>query len=158
MNSPKISFIFAAVLGVILSANPAASYSADKNADSSAKTELLADGHEVAFSSFVQENLTKYSKKAEWAQVEKIVTQYSQSPSQLRNLSADDKAAFEKAVSKLNKRLSRIKGQEGTKWASDLSKTTRQIQLIWDFDLESLTPGFIETPLPVAVSGTKSVM
>lgn len=158
MNTKKKSIIFAAVLGVILSANPMASYSYSLNADSNIQAELLAGGHEVEFSSFVKDNLTKYSQKADWAHVEKIVTQYNQNPSQLHNLSANDKLTFEKAVKTLNKRLVRLNDQKGQEWASDLNSTAKQIRFIWNFDLESLTPGFIETPLPVATTTVKAVM
>lgn len=85
MKTTKKSFIFAAVLGVILSANPSVSFSEHAANDSSAKAQVLARGSEMQFSAYVQENLPKFSKKADWLVIDRIVTLYNQSPSKLLN-------------------------------------------------------------------------
>jgi hypothetical protein len=149
MNSTKKSFIFAAVLGVILSANPSVSFSKDVQNDSS-KAQVLARGSEIQFSSYVKENLPKFSKKADWLVVDQIVTLYNQSPSKLMNTTKADQMAFLEAVKSLNTKLNRQKDEQADQWSRDLRKTVQQIQFIWNFDIDSLTPVFIETPAYVA--------
>ncbi len=155
MKSSKISFIFAGVLGVILSASPVDSFSYNTNADTSAKAQLLHKGTEVQFSSYVEENLSRFSKKEEWKAVEKIVTTYSQSPSKLLSSSVADKKAFTVAAKSLSKKLNRQKGEEAEQWSRNLTKTVNNIQVIWNFDLDSLTPVVIETPLYTAPADAK---
>lgn len=150
MKSFKISFIFASVLGVILFAAPEKSFSDSIKNDSSAKAQLLANGTEIKFSEFVSENLTRYTKKEDWKTVQNIVTLYSQSPSKLLNTSNAEKKAFLEATKTLTNKLNRRKGVEADKWSSDLVKTVNQIQFIWNFDIDSLTPVVFETPLYVA--------
>ncbi len=150
MNTTKKSFIFAAVLGVILFASPAVSFSEIVRNDSSARAQVLAKGTEVEFSKFVNENLTRYSKKSEWSVIEKIVTLYSQSPSKLLNTMDADKKAFNEAVKTLNTKLNRQRSEQAGQWSRDFNKTVQQIQFIWNFDIESLTPVVFETPLYVA--------
>ncbi len=145
MKSSKISFIFAGVLGVILSASPIDSFSNNTKADTNAQ--LLRKGTEVQFSSYVQENLKRFTKKDEWNNVEKIVTLYSQSPSTLLNTTLADQRAFTAAAKSLTKKLNRQKGEEAEQWSKNLTKTVKNIQVIWNFDLDSLTPTVIETPL-----------
>ncbi|GHB72469.1 hypothetical protein [Persicitalea jodogahamensis] len=158
MNSSKISFIFAGVLGVILSASPVDSFSYNTNADTSAKAQLLHKGTEVQFSSYIQENLTRFSKKDEWKTVEKIVTTYSQSPSKLLSSSVADQQAFTVAAKTLAKKLNRQKDEKAEQWSRNLTKTVNNIQVIWNFDLDSLTPKAIETPLYVAPADVKSAI
>ena len=155
MKSSKISFIFAGVLGIILSASPIDSFSNNTKVDTSAKAQLLRKGTEVQFSSYVQENLTRFSKKKEWNNIEKIVTLYSQSPSELLNTSAADQKVFTDAAQSLTKKLNRQKGEQADQWSRNLTKTVKNIQVIWNFDLESLTPVVIETPLYVAPADMK---
>jgi len=150
MKTTKKSFIFAAVLGVILSANPSVSFSEHVANDSSAKAQVLARGSEIEFSTYIKENLPKFSKKADWQVIERIVTLYSQSPSKLLNTTQDDKNAFNEAVKSLNTKLNRQKDEQAEQWSRDLQKTVQQIQFIWNFDIDSLTPVFIETPAYVA--------
>lgn len=149
MNSTKKSFIFAAVLGVVLSANPTVSFSGNIQNDSS-KAQVLARGSEIQFSTYVKENLPKFSKKADWLVVDRIVTLYNQSPSKLLNTNQADQLAFNEAVKSLNTKLNRQKGEEADQWARDLRKTVQQIQFIWKFDINSLTPVNTETPVYVA--------
>ena len=149
MKTTKKSFIFAAVLGVILSANPAASFSMSVQNDSS-KAQVLARGSEIQFSAYVKENLPKFSKKADWMAIDKIVTLYSQSPSKLLNTTKADQMAFNEAVKSLNTKLNRRKGEQADQWSRDLRKTAQQIQFIWNFNIDSLTPVFIETPVYAA--------
>ncbi|MPR35783.1 hypothetical protein [Salmonirosea aquatica] len=146
MKSTKKSFIFAAVLGVILGANPSVSFSESVPNDSSAKAQVLARGSEVEFSTYVKENLPKFSGKADWLIVDKIVTLYSLSPSKLLNTTKADQKAFNEAVKSLNTKLNRQKDEQANQWSRDLQKTVQQIQFIWNFDIDSLTPVFIETP------------
>ncbi len=155
MKSPKISFIFAGVLGVILSASPVVSFSYNTKVDTSAKAQLLHKGTEVQFSSYVQENLSRFSKKDEWNNVEKIVTVYSQSPSKLLNTSVADQKAFAAAAQSLTKKLNRQKGEEADQWSRNLTKTVKNIQVIWNFDIDSLAPVVIETPLYAAPADAK---
>ncbi|WP_373511306.1 hypothetical protein [Persicitalea sp.] len=155
MKSSKISFIFAGVLGVILSANPVDSFSYNTKVDTSAKAQLLHKGTEVQFSSYVQENLTRFSKKGEWNDIEKIVTTYSQSPSKLLNTTRADQQAFTAAAKLLTKKLNRRKGEDADQWSRNLTKTVDNIQVIWNFDLDSLTPQVIETPLYSAPADAK---
>ncbi len=149
MNSTKKRFIFAAVLGVILSANPSISFSKNIQNDSS-KAQVLARGSEIQFSTYVKENLPRFSKKADWLVVDKIVTLYNQSPSKLLNTTQADQMAFNEAVKSLNTKLNRQKDEEADQWSRDLRKTVQQIQFIWNFDIDSLTPVIIETPAYVA--------
>jgi len=116
---------------------------------------LLHKGAEVGFSSYVEENLTRFSKKDEWNNVEKVVTLYSQSPSKLLSTSHTDRQAFTEAAKSLAKKLDRQKGEDADQWSRNLAKTVNNIQVIWNFDLDSLTPVVIETPLYVAPSGAK---
>lgn len=149
MKSTKRSFIFAAVLGVILSANPSVSFS-DSIQNDSSKAQVLARGSEIQFSTYVKENLPKFSKKADWLVVDKIVTLYNQSPSKLLNTNKADQKAFNEAVKSLNTKLNRQNDEEADQWSRDLRKTAQQIQFIWNFDINSLTPVIIETPAYVA--------
>lgn len=149
MKTTKKSFIFAAVLGVILSANPSVSFSDNVQTDSS-KAQVLARGSEVQFSSYVKENLPKFSKKADWRVIDQIVTLYNQSPSKLLNTSKADQMAFNEAVEVLNTKLNRQKDEVADQWSRDLRKTVQQIRFIWNFDIDSLTPVIIEVPAYVA--------
>jgi len=155
MKSSNNSFIFAGVLGVILSASPVVSFSYSTKVDTSARAQLLHKGTEVEFSSYVEENLTRFSKKDEWDNVEKVVTLYSQSPSKLLSTPRTDQQAFTEAAKSLSKKLNRQKGEDADQWSRNLSKTVKNIQVIWNFDLDSLTPVIIETPLYVAPSNVK---
>ena len=149
MKTTKKSFIFAAVLGVILSANPSVSFS-DSIQNDSSKAHVLARGSEIQFSAYVKENLPRFSKKANWLVVDKIVTLYNQSPSKLLNTSQADREAFNEAVKSLNTKLNRQNDEEADQWSRDLRKTAQQIQFIWNFDVNSLTPVINETPAYVA--------
>lgn len=150
MNTSKNSIIFASVLGVILLASPSVSFSESIRNDSSAKAQVLAKGAEVQFSKFVKENFNRFSKKQDWSIIEKVVTLYSQSPSKLLNTPEADKKAFREAVKALNTKLNRQNGETAGQWSRDLTKTVQQIQFIWNFDIDSLTPVVFETPLYVA--------
>ncbi|TDB68002.1 hypothetical protein [Arundinibacter roseus] len=150
MNSSKKRFIFASVLGVILFANPLASFSNVSKNDSSARAQVLSKGTEVKFSAYISENFSKFSKKSEWSVIERIVTQYSLSPSKLLSTPETDRVAFLKAVKSLNTKLNRQRGEEAIQWTRDLNKTVQQVQFIWNFDMNSLTPVVFETPLYVA--------
>lgn len=149
MKTTKKSFIFAAVLGVILSANPSISFS-DSIQNDSSKAHVLAHGSEIQFSTYVKENLPRFSKKADWLVVDKIVTLYNQSPSKLLNTNKADQKAFNEAVKSLNTKLNRQNDEEADQWSRDLRKTVQHIQFIWNFDINSLTPVIIETPAYVA--------
>jgi hypothetical protein len=150
MNTTKKSFIFASVLGVILFASPVVSFSETVRNDSSANAQVLARGTELEFSKFVNENLSRYSKKEEWSVIEKIVTLYSQSPSKLLSTSEAEKKAFNEAVKTLNTKLNRQRSEQAGQWSRNLNKTVQRIQFIWNFDIESLTPVVFDTPLYVA--------
>lgn len=154
MKSFKISFIFASVLGVILFATPKKSFSNANQNDTIAKAQLLANGTEIKFSEFVSENLFRYTKKEDWKTIQKVVTLYSQSPSKLLNTPNAEQKAFLEATRTLTNKLNRRKGVEADKWSSDLTKTVKQIQFIWNFDIESLTPVVFETPLFVEPTAT----
>ncbi len=149
MKTTKKSFIFAAVLGVILSANPTVSFSYSIQNDSS-KAQVLARGSEIQFSTYVKGNLPKFSKKADWLVIDQIVTLYNQSPSKLLNTNKADQMAFNEAVKSLNTKLNRQKDEVADQWSRDLRKTVQQIQFIWKFDIDSLTPVIIETPTYMA--------
>ncbi len=149
MNTSKNSIIFASVLGVILLANPSVSYSESIQNDSSAKAQVLAKGTEVQFSEFVKENLARFSKREDWSSIEKIVTMYSQSPSKLLNTPVAERKAFGEAVKALTTKLNRQNGEPADQWSRNLTKTAQQIQFIWNFDINSLTPVVFETPVYV---------
>ena len=155
MKSPKVSFIFAAVLGVVLSASPAVSFSYGTEAANRNEAQLLRKGTEVQFSSYVREHLSRFSKKEDWNKVERIVTLYSQSPSKLLSTNAAQQQEFLKAAQSLTKKLNRRKGEEADQWSRNLTKTVANIRVIWNFDLGSLTPAAIETPLYVAPANAK---
>lgn len=150
MNSFKISFIFASVLGVILFASPSEGSSTTIKNDSSAKAQVLAKGSEVKFSKFVSENLSRFAKKEDWNTIQNIVTLYNQSPSKLLSTNNADKSAFLEAAKTLSTKLNRRKGVEAVKWNSDFQKTVKEVQFIWNFDIDSLTPVVFETPIFVA--------
>jgi hypothetical protein len=137
-------------LGVILFASPVVSFSETVRNDSSANAQVLARGTELEFSKFVNENLSRYSKKEEWSVIEKIVTLYSQSPSKLLSTSEAEKKAFNEAVKTLNTKLNRQRSEQAGQWSRNLNKTVQRIQFIWNFDIESLTPVVFDTPLYVA--------
>jgi hypothetical protein len=150
MNSLKISFIFASVLGAILFVSPSKGFSKAIKNDSNAKAQVLAKGSEIKFSKFVSENLSRFTKKEDWSTIQNIVILYNQSPSKLLSTRNADKKAFLEATKTLINKLNRRKGIEAAKWSSDLGKTVKEIQFIWNFDIDSLTPVIFETPLFVA--------
>jgi hypothetical protein len=147
MKSSKNNIIFATVLGVVLSANPSISFSEKVKTDSVTATQVLAKGSEVAFSNYVKESYPGFSRKANWAVIEKMVTLYSNSPSQLLNTPSADRKAFNEAVKALTSKLNRQQGEAAGQWSRNLSKTAQQIQFIWNFDIDSLTPVVFETPV-----------
>lgn len=147
MKSSMKSIIFATVLGVILSANPTKGISEKVSNDSIASAHVLAKGTEVKFSEYVKDNFPGFSKKADWAIIEKMVTLYSKSPSKLLSTPNAEKKAFNDAVKALSSKLNRQSGEDAEQWSRNFSKTIQQIQFIWNFDIDSLTPVVFEVPV-----------
>jgi hypothetical protein len=133
MNYSFKTVIFAVVLGSLFTTTNIVK----ANDHYSAKSEiLLAKGAEVNFANFMNENAKNFVKKEDWKIFTEIVTLYNASPSKFLKTSAENKAKFNLSVSKVEAKLSKIRGEEAQTWLKSVKVTAGVINFLWNNQME----------------------
>jgi hypothetical protein len=146
MKTSKKSFIFAMLLGVLVTGLPSASKAAIEGKGEKKQGTIIANESEEKFASYIISNLPEFTKQENWSIIEQIVTLYNQQPSKIRLVTAETETRFENAVAELGTKLKAMDSAESMQWKSDLEKTVGAVRFIRNFDINSITNDQAELP------------
>ena len=132
----KSRVIFASlVLGLgltIFGATAATTFTDDSLAANKPANELLVNGSEKQFATFVEQRAQLFSRTANWQNFMRVVSLYNNNPVSVLSLNTVSRDQFNEASSQVTKELSKYpQDAETLRWLNQVSFTTRMINFLW---------------------------
>ncbi len=137
-NIMKNLFIFAVCLmGINATANADQPTTSIKSSNAQSAN-LLANGAEKEFVSYVETKQKNIASSSEWSDFVMVVTSYNQNPKEFLKLDDSKKTNFNVIALLVQSQLAKTKGDEAKKWAGDLKMTTGVINYLWNSGLNNI--------------------
>ncbi|GAB3513417.1 hypothetical protein GCM10027341_55380 [Spirosoma knui] len=95
---------------------------------------MLVNGSEKQFAAYVEQYVIKSKHNTNWQNFMSVVSLYNQSPANVLQLTATDRAKFNEAAVQVNNVLAKQKSAEANRWMTQANHTARMINFLWDVD------------------------
>ncbi|GAB4041505.1 hypothetical protein [Spirosoma gilvum] len=133
----KSRVIFASlILGLGLATSQADAATTTNTDDSPAANKpastMLVNGSQKNFTSYVEQNIAKYTNTTNWQNFMSVVSLYNQNPAAVLNLSANDQVKFNEAVAQLKNKLAKRNDAVASHWMNQAGHTAKMINFLWD--------------------------
>ena len=138
MKSSNKNSIFALILGFVLIMSNEAAFAGNGEGIEKPLVAGISKESEIEFSSYIEQTVPVFTKEGNWSIIEKVVTLYNQSPSEIRLLNQQEIHSFNAAVAELGSKLENVNSKEADQWKSNLYKTASSVRFVKNFDLNSL--------------------